>query len=293
MTRLLCFGDLNADVTITLRHPLAIGSDTDGAIEMHGGGSAANVAAWAAADGTPTTFVGPVGRDILGDFLIDDLRGRGVDVQAVRRPGAATRSIAAIVGLDGNRSLVSDQDNLIALTPDDFDPTWFDDVAWLHLTGYTYIAPQSRDLFALLTDEAARRGIPCSIDPSAAHLLSTNCDLDAVRDAFTGVAMLFPSHDEAAYLSGRRDPTQAANALLELAEVVAVTCGAEGALIARRGHEPFAIAAASTEVTNTLGCGDAFAAGFLGARISGADDRTAAAHASDVAARAARTPSAR
>ncbi len=51
MGRLLCIGDLNVDLAITLRHELANGSDTDGTVEMTGGGSAANVAAWAVSIG--------------------------------------------------------------------------------------------------------------------------------------------------------------------------------------------------------------------------------------------------
>ena len=45
MRRLLCIGDLNADITITSDERIASGSDTHGQVALAGGGSAANVAA--------------------------------------------------------------------------------------------------------------------------------------------------------------------------------------------------------------------------------------------------------
>jgi sugar/nucleoside kinase (ribokinase family) len=104
---------------------------------------------------------------------------------------------------------------------------------------------------------------------------------------------MFPSDDEAALLADVDDPVMAASALLDLADCVVVTKGADGATVARRGKPTFSVPAAPTELRNTLGCGDAFAAGFLTARIGGADDRVCAAAATATAAQAASLPSAR
>ncbi|NND74747.1 MAG: carbohydrate kinase family protein [Ilumatobacter sp.] len=292
MTGLLCVGDIAVDVTITLADGLAIGSDTDGTITLHGGGSAANVAAWAA-PGVPTRFVGAVGVDALGDFLVDELAGHGVDVQALRRADATSRAVAAIVGADGNRSLVSDLAGGVAPTLADYDAGWFTDVAWLHLTAYTYIADAGNSLFRHLTTEASLRGVAFSIDPSAAHLLQATCDRDDVLDAFSGAAVLSPSHDEAEYLAGVGDPRAAAEHLLDVAECVAVTCGPAGVEVAVRGADSFHVDAVGGDIVNTLGCGDAFAGGFIAARVNGHDIRRATEAGVATAARAAALTSAR
>lgn len=293
VTRLLCVGDLSLDVTITFGDQLAYGSDTSGAIAIHGGGSAANVAAWATRAGAQTRFVGAVGDDRAADFLVEDLRDAGVKVRAIRRARARSGAIAALIGTDGERSLISDHETSVAPTVDDYDPGWFDGIEWLHLTAYTYITERSRELFRHLCAEAAARSVPRSVDPSAAHLLRTTCDLEDVRDAFCGATALFPSRDEAAYLSGLDDPSDAASELLEIADTVAVTCGPDGAHVASRGDAPFHVAARQTDVVNTLGAGDAFVGGFLAARLGGLDVRTAAGRAVEVAARALQLPSAR
>ena len=276
MSGLLCVGDLNLDITVTIRDRLAIGSDTAGTVELHGGGSAANVAVWAARSGAAVRFIGVIGDDATGTFLVEELGAHGVDVNVIRRGSTRTRSIAAIVDADGERSLVSDLDSLLYPSIDDFDPEWLDRTDWMHLTGYTYIAEHSRGLFAHITAEARRRGIRYSIDPSAAQLLRSNCNRDAVIDAFTGASVLFPNHDEATYLSGRHDPFEAAETLLEIAAVVVVTLGARGVAIASRGEPVIEVPAPSIEIVNTLGAGDAFAAGFLAARLRGVALRDAA-----------------
>jgi sugar/nucleoside kinase (ribokinase family) len=291
--RLLCVGDLNADVTITARGGISVGSDTPGTVVMSGGGSAANVAAWATAADLVARFVGVVGDDPLGEFLVDELAGHGVEVRAIRRPGVVSRAIAAIVEADGNRSMVSALDPATVLVGDDIVPSWFDDVDWVHLTAYTYLQLAGRSTFARVIEQAAERSIPWSVDPSSAQMLASQCHREDVATAFEGASLLFPSEDEAGWLSGVDDPTAAAERLLDLSETVAVTCGADGAVIARRGVPTFRVAAASTELVNTLGCGDAFAGGFLFGRLEGLDDRASAARAAEVAALAARRASSR
>ena len=293
MVNLLCVGDLNADLAISLADDLIIGSDTDGTVEMHGGGSAANVAVWAARTGSTVGFVGVVGDDDLGTFLVDGLVQAGVDAHVIRRAGASTRAVAAIVGPDGNRSLVSDLSGQTALVDGDVDANHLAAASWLHLTGYTFLTEQSRSFFVHLTMQATDLGIPWSIDPSAAQLIRARSDVASARAAFNGCAVMFPSDDEATLLADVDNPVTAADSLLDLADCVVVTRGADGATVARRGYPTFSVPAAPTELCNTLGCGDAFAAGFLIARIRGGNDRVCVAAATATAAQAARLPSVR
>ncbi len=293
MGKLLCVGDLNLDVSITLDHPLAIGSDTAGAVALHGGGSAANVAAWAARAGADVDFRGVLGDDHSADFLIAELRGHGVAVHPIQRSNATGRTIAAVVGPSGERSLISDHGTDIAATESDFDDSWFDDVGWLHLTGYTYITAHSRDFFGFLTSQSQARGVPYSIDPSAAHLLETNCELQDVRQAFAGAQVLLPNQDEAEYLTGGSDPAAAVVELLELASTVVLTCGANGVHSASRTHPPFHVPASNVGVVNTLGAGDAFAGGFLASKLAGSDLTAATNAGITEATRAIGLPSAR
>lgn len=290
MKRLLCIGDLNADITIRADDRIASGSDSPGRVELTGGGSAANVAAGAVAAGVDARFVGVVGGDVIGDFLVDELAGHGVELCPVVRPEAASRSIAALVDSAGDRSMVSDLSTATVLRLDDIDQAWFIDVDHLHLTAYTWFPEGGPDVFAALVAAASERSIPWSVDPSSAQMLTGDRSPQQALAAFTGSTVLFPNDDEAACLTGCTDPNKAAEALLDVADTVAVTCGADAAVIARRGAPTIVAAALRVDVVNTLGAGDAFAAGFLAARLAGRADsdcaRLAIASATEAVVRA-------
>ena len=294
--RLLCIGDLNADISITTDSAIAVGSDTPGTVRLTGGGSAANVAAWASRANAPaihTRFVGVIGDDLIGRFLVDELAGHGVEAFPVVRDRASSRSVAALVGADGDRSMVSDLSTDTVLGATDLVPGWFDDVDWLHLTAYTWFPSNGPEVVAALVALARERSIPWSIDPSSAQMFAGDRSPVQARDAFAGASLLFPNHDEASLLSGTEDPALAAEALLEVAETVVVTCGVDGAVVARRDTATFVAAAHDSDVVNALGAGDAFAGGFLAGRLGGSDDRVSIEIAFESAARAVGLPSAR
>ncbi len=274
--RLLCVGDLNADITVVGESDIVTGSDTPGLVALAAGGSAANVAAGAVASGGRARFAGVVGDDPLGAMLTDELARNGVDVRAIVRWGATSRAVAAIIDTTGDRSMVSDLSSDATLRIDDVDTGWFEGVDWLHLTAYTWFAEGGAEVFARLVDLASRQGIPWSIDPSSAQMLRSSGSVPAASAAFGGAAVMFPNHDEAAVLAGVDDPRESSTRLLDIAETVVVTCGADGVVVARRNRSTFSAPAHPVTVVNTLGAGDAFAAGFIAARLSGRDDEASA-----------------
>lgn len=299
--RVLCVGDVNLDVSITVEDQVVVGSDSQGTVEILPGGSAANVASWLTAGGVPTRFVGAIGRDLAGQTLHHDLEQREIDVHLVAHPTGATKAIAALVGSDGERSLVSDLNHTVALSIDDYQPQWLDGIRWLHLTGYSYIHTQTRPLFVRLINEAHRRHIPTSVDPSAAELLRQHCDRHEVLAACAGTTLLCPNQDEATYLTGLDSPADAAVKLLDLASMVAVTCGSAGVVVAQRpGHNPVGdpgnddamplrLHAEPVTMVDAIGCGDAFAAGVIAGLVAGLGIEKAAQQGNEWGSRAATT----
>lgn len=274
--RLLCVGDLNADIAITPDGSLVPGTDTPGCIALTAGGSAANVAAESARLGVSTRFAGVVGDDALGRLLVDDLHIRGIEVDCVFRSGATSRSIAALIGADGDRSMVSDLSTDTVLRPTDIESSWFDDATWLHLTAYTWFPEGGPATWERIVGFATERDIPWSVDPSSARMLVDGRGPAEAVAAFTGADVIFPSHDEATALTGSDDPTTAAQQLLDLADTAVVTSGPDGVTVARRGQPVFHHEAHDATVVNTLGCGDAFAAGYIVGRVGGGNDHDCA-----------------
>jgi sugar/nucleoside kinase (ribokinase family) len=71
------------------------------------------------------------------------------------------------------------------------------------------------------------------------------------------------NEEEAIYLTGETDPLKAMGILLEMCESVVIKRGSQGAIGKSRGSILVSTPALSTEVVDTTGAGDSFAAGFI------------------------------
>ncbi|MGH3035389.1 MAG: PfkB family carbohydrate kinase, partial [Gaiellaceae bacterium] len=88
-------GDLLLDVVVRLDGPIAADTDAYGRTLVGPGGQAANVAAWVVALGGRARFLGKRARDPAGRILLDELRGRGVEV-AGPEEAAGTGTVVSI-----------------------------------------------------------------------------------------------------------------------------------------------------------------------------------------------------
>jgi ribokinase len=246
---LVVLGDLMVDVVTRVTDPLAPGSDTPARISMQGGGSAANVAAWAAHLGTPVSLVCRVGRDARGRDAVDALRG--VDVHVTVDYERPTGTCVVLVGPDGERTMLPDpgaNDAPLGEIPLG---------KHLHVVGYALLRDGPRASALAAIERAQAAGMTVSVDPSSWAMLRPG--------AIPAVDLLLPNEREASLVEGE----------------MVVKLGAGGA---RWGD--LEVAAEPVEVVDTTGAGDAFAAGFLGARLEGAGRRESLEAGCRVAARA-------
>jgi ribokinase len=285
VTRLVVLGDVMVDVVCRLDGPLALGSDAPARIEFGYGGSAANVAAW----GAPSVLAGRIGADERGRAAEAALRAAGVETRLTVDPERPTGTCVVLVGPDGERSMVPDPGANDRLAAQDLPDELLAEGGGthLHLTGYTLVRDGSRAAGRAAIARARERGVSVSVDPSSAALLSP-----AFMDELDGVGLLLPNAKEAAVLSGEEDAQRAALRLAARIPEVVVTLGARGALFAS-GERVCAVDAEGATPVDTTGAGDAFAAGFLTARLSGAGPEEALQAGCRLAAVAVRTPGAR
>ena len=94
-------GGANVDVHARGAAPLVGGTSNPGSTSLGNGGVGRNVAENLARLGTPTRLVAGVGRDPLGDQLLDETAAAGVDVSLVRRTAAPTGTYTAVLDADG------------------------------------------------------------------------------------------------------------------------------------------------------------------------------------------------
>jgi ribokinase len=294
VTRLVVLGDVMVDVVCRLDGPLALGSDAPARIEFGYGGSAANVAAWAAtaARGSPPgpgpVLAGRIGADDRGRAAEAELRATGVDTRLAVDAEQPTGTCVVLVGPDGERSMMPDPGANDRLEERDLPDDLLVEAAHLHLTGYSLVREGSRPAARSAIARARERGMSVSVDPSSAALLSPG-----FLDELAGVQVLLPNAEEAAVLSGERQVERAATLLARRVPEVVVTLGVDGALWTDGGGVCRGGAGGADAVVDTTGAGDAFAAGFLSARLSGAGPEPALRAGCGLAAVAVRTFGAR
>ncbi len=278
-------GDVMVDVLAVMSGPLARGSDTPSAVATAGGGSAANVAVWLAAQGVPTSYVGRVGDDALGRESVAGLTDRGVTAWVSTEPDLTTGTCIVLVEPGGERSMLPDAGANATLTAADLPQRAFRPGGHLHLSGYTLLNPGSRDAGLAALSMAAAADMTVSVDPSSAAPLA---ELGAARflSMTRGVDLLLANRDEAAVLAGTSDPHLAAQQLGDTYREVVVKLGADGAMWQQGFIGASAPAERGVDVVDTTGAGDAFAAGFLASWLLHPEPETALAAGCRLAARA-------
>jgi sugar/nucleoside kinase (ribokinase family) len=278
-------GDVMVDVLAAMSGPLARGSDTPSRVTTAGGGSAANVAVWLAAQGVPTSYVGRVGDDALGRESVAGLTDRGVTVWVSTEADVTTGTCIVLVEPGGERSMLPDAGANATLAAADLPQRAFRPGGHLHLSGYTLLNPGSRDAGLAALSMAAAADMTVSVDPSSAAPLA---ELGAARflSMTRGVDLLLANRDEAAVLAGTSDPHLAAQQLGDTYREVVVKLGPDGAMWQQGFIGASAPAERGVEVVDTTGAGDAFAAGFLASWLLHPEPETALAAGCRLAARA-------
>ncbi len=285
---ILSLGDLLLDVVIQYDPSTGEADNTPEALQLWPGGSAANFAVGAARHGANVSYVSQVGRDWSGDMLVRSLEAEGVLPYVRVVDDTPTGRVLVMVDHAGVRRMFSYPGASANLDPDDLDPSWFRNLDAFHLTGYSFLrtGPSAAAFRAL--DLARTNASPlCTLDPNPSHLIA-GYGPTRYRDLLHDLQfdIIFPSLEEGRLLSTLSEPESIAADLLNLSPLVALTMGADGCIIANRTtqqptHFP---AHTPTQVVDTTGAGDAFAAAFVIEYIATQNWHTAARKANQTAA---------
>jgi ribokinase len=267
--RLVCIGDVMVDVLARLPGPLAHGSDTPSRISLSPGGSGANTACWAAAAGAVVAMVGRVGDDATGRAAIQSLVDAGVEPWLAVDASLATGMCIVLIGPDGERTMIPDDGANAGLRAGDLPTDLLRAGTAVHVSAYTLLRPATRDAALSAMRLARAAGGSISVDASSAAPLG-QAPAGMVRSWLPHGATLFANAQEAAVLSGIGDARGAARALADDGLMAVVKAGPDGVYACEPNsslvrHCP----AYPAHLVDSTGAGDAFAAGYLVARLAG------------------------
>ena len=272
----LVVGEINPDIVISDPDPVPRFGEIERVVRsvtMTVGSSSAIFACGTARLGLRTAFVGVVGDDAFGRFMLDALAGRGVDVSACTVDPAEPTGATVILTSGRDRAMLTAMGSIGAFDVDDVPERLLLRARHLHSGGF-YLQERSRDRLPAFFATARARGLTTSFD--------TNWDPTeqwdgGVREMLRAANLFFPNAAEATRIARVDDPELASAVLASTGAegqrddgpIVVVKRGAAGAVAARSGEVPVRVEAMPANPADTTGAGDSFNAGFLRAWLDG------------------------
>ena len=258
--RFLVVGDVLDGVLVQTTATTVGAHDPAAVIRHRPVGAAGNTATWLGWLGAEVDLVARVGVD---DVYRHERSLGDAGVRAhIRYDARSTTGAVVSVRNDVGRTAMSDPAASGALTADDVPAELVDRADIVHLTGAAMLGGGGADRIAALVARARTGAARVSLDPSATAVVQA-VGADEFVEALAGVDVLFPSEAEAIALTGADTVADAVRALTERVPLVVVTRAHDGVLLGRRGRSPQRVPVTPATVVDTLGAGDAFAAGFL------------------------------
>lgn len=245
-------------------------------------GAESNVAIGLSRLGLKTRWISRLGTDPFGDFILATLAGEGVDVSLAERDEAYPTAVyfKEFKGYgDPNVYYYRKGSAVSRWTPGHVSRSWFEGAGHLHVTGITpALGPETAETVHKAMMEAREMGLTVSFDPNLRRKLWSE---EAARETLLSLIPLcdvfMPGLEEAEFLVGpKTEEAYGAHFLTMGASAVVLKLGEEGSVgftpLSAVKAQPYAV----KRVVDTVGAGDAFAAGFLSVWLTraGEEDET-------------------
>jgi fructokinase len=236
--------------------------------EQNPGGAPANVLTCAARLGRRTAFIGKVGDDIPGRFLVKTLRESGIDTRGVRIDSQYFTTLAFVkLSESGERSFSFARkpgaDTM--LSAEELDQELITGCGILHFGSLSLTDEPARTATMTAVRQAKRSGAIIAYDPNYRPLLwrSREEAMSQMRAPLPLVDLVKVSDDEIGLLADCDDPEQGARQLVaQGVHCVVVTIGSKGALVTTKNGAVM-IPGFPVKAVDTTGAGDSFWGGFL------------------------------
>lgn len=237
-----------------------------------GGGPAATATAAASRLGAKAAFVGQVGGDDFGEFMISELDRDSVDTSHVYRcEGAESQFSFIIVERDtGKRTILWTRSSIPPIDPSQLDREFISSCKVLHL-----------DRHEIHAGIQAARWVR---ESGGIVSLDAGTFVPGITELMPLVDVLIASYIFARDATGECDPAEAARALLDNRKIAGVTWGDRGSWFATCDGREFHIPAFDVNVVDTNGAGDVFHGVFAFGLAKGWDAERCARLASAAAA---------
>ena len=265
----LVLGEVNPDVIVRAADPRPTFGQVErlvDSIDLVIGSSSAIFACGLARLGLRTAFIGVVGDDPLGRFMLDAMGARGIDVAGCRVERSAPTGASVILTTGTDRAILTAPGTVRLLRDNDVPAGLVDRARHVHV-GSVFLLDALRPGLRARLAAAHRAGLTTSVD----------CNWDpretwdgGLRDILGETDVFLPNAAEATRIARTDDIDAAARALVAAGpRVVAVKCGTDGAIAVERDGTLTRVPSLAVDALDTTGAGDSFDAGFVAGFLAG------------------------
>ena len=277
MERVLVIGDVIDDIIVVPEGAVRANTDTNALITQTLGGSASNMASWAANEGAEVTFIGCVG-SADKERVTQEFESFRVHTQLQTSETKSTGSLVVLVE-GASRSMLTDRGANKDLSLDELTIDYLSDFSYVYLSGYTLFGRSEAEIknFILRVQDA---GALLAIDPGSTGYIK-DFGVELFKSAVNGVDILLPNEEEFELLS------------TECSHITIVTKGSNGVDLYIEGIKTNTFEAEIITAIDPTGAGDAFAGSLIANLANGVELNSAIANATKTAAKAVTTIGAR
>ena len=261
-------GELNADLILQdIQSFPEIGKEKLAKDMMLTMGSASAILATNIARlGLKVGFAGKIGRDSLGELVLNTLQSRDVDCSGIKVDEKVKTGITVVMSFPEDYAMLTYMGAMEDFSLADVDFNYLKQAKHMHLSSY-YLQPKMRTGCAELFKKAKQMGLTTSLDPGWDPVEAWT---EEIFEVLNYVDVFLPNEQEALLISKSNNLEEALLKLNQYASTVVVTRGSKGA-VCRSNDKITKVGVFPIEPKDTTGAGDSFNAGFLYQWLQGGD----------------------
>lgn len=209
--------------------------------------------------GAKVAFIGKIGNDIFGRFILNKLRVKGIDTSMVIQSDKLKTGSTVVLNYDEDRAMITHQGAMAHLTLNDINVEMLRQARHMHFSSY-FLQPGLKRDISKLFQLAKETGLTTSFDAQWDPQENWNLDLKTVLPE---VDVFLPNEKELFHLTGQCDPTKAINEIKPYANTIIIKQGNKGSMLFHNGVSQHRKAFLNQNVVDAIGAGDSFNAGFI------------------------------
>jgi sugar/nucleoside kinase (ribokinase family) len=254
-------GELNVDIILNgIASFPAIGKEILAEnITLTLGSSAAIFASNLSSLGAKVGFIGRLGNDYFGDFILDHLRCTGVDTDEVIQSDSLPTGTTLVMSYGDDRANITHLGAMESLTIADVKESSIRQARHLHFSSY-FLQPGIQHDLKHLFITAKNAGLTTSFD--AQWDPSEKWDLP-LAELLPHVDVFFPNEIEAIHLTRSKNLDEAIDVLRHFSTATIIKMGNRGSLSVHGDEHLHLPAFTNHQSIDTIGAGDSFNAGFI------------------------------